>query len=77
MMENIFDTHKAVERLQASGAEKPLAEALVATIGEARNSNTVTKDYLTASLYKMALTIVLVNVTLTVSLTVSLIKLLP
>ena len=58
------------------------AEAIVT----ARNGEVVTREYLDAKLqhlaskiylYRMVLTIVLVNVTLTVSLTVGLIKLLP
>ena len=38
-----FDTHKAVKALQAAGAAEPLAEAVVATVGEAVGANVATK----------------------------------
>ena len=38
-----FDTHKAVKALQAAGAAEPLAEAVVATVGEAVGENVATK----------------------------------
>ena len=38
-----FDTHKAVKALQAAGAAEPLAEAVVATVGEAVGDNVATK----------------------------------
>ena len=38
-----FDTHKAVKALQAAGADEPLAEAVVATVGEAVGENIATK----------------------------------
>ncbi len=38
-----FDTHKAVKALQAAGADEPLAEAVVATVGEAVGENVATK----------------------------------
>ena len=61
-------------------------EAQALAIVSAKNGEVVTKEYLDEKLqhlaskidfYKLAPTIVLVNVTLTVSLTVGLIKLLP
>ncbi len=38
-----FDTHKAVKALQEAGAAEPLAEAVVATVGEAVGENVTTK----------------------------------
>lgn len=38
-----FDTYKAVKALQAAGAAEPLAEAVVATVGEAVGGNVATK----------------------------------
>ena len=38
-----FDTYKAVKALQAAGADEPLAEAVVATVGEAVSGNVATK----------------------------------
>ena len=38
-----FDTPKAVKALQAAGAAEPLAEAVVATVGEAVGENVATK----------------------------------
>ncbi len=76
------DTHKMVKSLIAAGFDEAQAEAVVTV----RNGEAATKEYLDEKLnrlaskidlYKMALTIVLVNVTLTTSLTVGLIKLLP
>ena len=78
----MIDTYKMVKSLIAMGFNEAQAEAIVT----ARNGEMVTKEYFDEKLqhlaskidlYKMVLTIVLVNVTLTVSLTVSLIKLLP
>ena len=39
----VFDTHKAVKALRQAGADEPLAEAVVATIGEAMHENLATK----------------------------------
>ena len=38
-----FDTHKAVKALRAAGADEPLAEAVVATVGDAIGENVATK----------------------------------
>ncbi len=38
-----FDTHKAVKALREAGADEPLAEAVVATVGEAMGENVATK----------------------------------
>ncbi len=38
-----FDTYKAVKALQAAGADESLAEAVVATVGEAVGGNVATK----------------------------------
>ena len=38
-----FDTHRAVKMLQQAGAEEPLAEAVVATIGTAVTANVASK----------------------------------
>jgi len=38
-----FDTHKAVKLLQDAGADEPLAEAVVATIGDAVGDQVATK----------------------------------
>ena len=38
-----FDTHKAVKLLREAGAEEPLAEAVVATVGDAMGENVATK----------------------------------
>ena len=78
----MIDTHKMVKSLMAAGFDEAQAEAIVT----ARNGDVVTREYLDEKLqhlagkidlYKVVPTIALVNVTLTVSLTVSLIKLLP
>ena len=37
------DTHKAVKALREAGADEPLAEAVVATVGEAMRENLATK----------------------------------
>lgn len=38
-----FDTHRAVKALCEAGAAEPLAEAVVATVGEAIGGNVATK----------------------------------
>ncbi len=38
-----FDTHKAVKLLREAGADEPLAEAVVATVGDAMGENVATK----------------------------------
>ena len=38
-----FDTHKAVKALREAGADEPLAEAVVATVGDAIGGNVATK----------------------------------
>ncbi len=38
-----FDTHKAVKALKEAGADERLAEAVVATVGEAMGENVATK----------------------------------
>lgn len=38
-----FDTHQAVKVLTAAGADESLAEAVVATVGEAVSGNVATK----------------------------------
>ena len=38
-----FDTYKAVKALREAGADEPLAEAVVATVGEAVSGNVATK----------------------------------
>ena len=42
-----FDTHKAVKALREAGADEPLAEAVVVTIGDALGENVDTKADLT------------------------------
>ena len=42
-----FDTHKAVKALREAGADEPLAEAVVVTIGDALGENVATKADLT------------------------------
>lgn len=78
----MIDTHKMVKSLMAVGFDEAQAEAIVTS----KNGEVVTKEYLDeklqhvaskVDLYKLALTIIVLNVTLTVSLTVTLIKLLP
>ena len=39
----VFDTHKAVKILQEAGANERLAEAVVATVGDAMGENVATK----------------------------------
>ena len=43
-----FDTHKAVKILQEAGANERLAEAVVATVGDAMGENMATKADLAA-----------------------------
>ncbi len=43
----VFDTHKAIKALQEAGANEPLAEAIVATVGEAMGGNVATKADIT------------------------------
>ncbi len=38
-----FDTHKAVKALREAGANEPLAEAVVTTVGEAIGGNVASK----------------------------------
>ena len=38
-----FDTHKAVKALKEAGADERLAEAVVATVGDAMGENVATK----------------------------------
>ena len=38
-----FDTHKAVKALREAGADEPLAEAVVVTIGDALGEHVATK----------------------------------
>ena len=38
-----FDAHRAVKALREAGADEPLAEAVVATVGEAMRENMATK----------------------------------
>lgn len=38
-----FDTHKAVKALREAGADEALAEAVVATVGDAIDGNVATK----------------------------------
>ena len=73
-----FDTHKAVKALKDAGAEERLAEAVVATVGDAVGGNVATKADLEplatkADLYRALLTTALA----TVAATVALVKLLP
>ncbi len=80
-----FDTHKAVKVLQAAGADESLAEAVVATVGEAMGENVATKAdiaglkadiaELEARLYRQLWLMAAGIVGLTVSLTVALVKL--
>lgn len=44
----VFDTHKAVKILQEAGANERLAEAVVATVGDAMGENVATKADLAA-----------------------------
>lgn len=44
----VFDTHKAVKTLQEAGANERLAEAVVATVGNAMGENVATKADLAA-----------------------------
>ncbi len=44
----VFDTHKAFKTLQEAGANERLAEAVVATVGDARGENVATKADLAA-----------------------------
>ena len=39
----VFDTHKAVKALREAGADEPLAEAVVVTIGDAFGENIATR----------------------------------
>ncbi len=39
-----FDTHKAVKALKEAGADERLAEAVVATVGDAMGENVATKS---------------------------------
>lgn len=73
-----FDTHKAAKALREAGADELLAEAGVATVGDAMGGNVATKAdlaeleaRLSRHLWAMAAGIV----GLTVSLTVALVKL--
>ncbi len=43
-----FDTYKAVKALREAGADEPLAEAVVVTIGDALGENVATKADLAA-----------------------------
>ena len=73
-----FDTHKAVKALREAGADEPLAEAVVATVGDAMGENVATKAYLAeleARLYRHLWAMAAGIVGLTVSLTVALVKL--
>ena len=42
-----FDTHKAVKALKEAGANEPLAEAMVETVGAAMGENMATKADMT------------------------------
>jgi hypothetical protein len=44
----VFDTHKAFKTLQEAGANERLAEAVVATVGDAMGENVATKADLAA-----------------------------
>ena len=44
-----FDTHKAVKALKEAGSDERLAEAVVATVGEAMGENVATKADVTAA----------------------------
>ncbi len=44
----VFDTHKAFKTLQEAGANERLAEAVVATVGDAMGENMATKADLAA-----------------------------
>ncbi len=80
-----FDTHKAVKALREAGADEPLAEAVVVTIGDALGENVATKADLAeikvnlaemeTRLYRHLRMMAAGVVGLTVSLTVALVKL--
>ncbi len=88
-----FDTHKAVTSLKNAGFDEAQAEAVVATLGEATNGRLATKDDLAdfttkadlrtviaelrADLYRQMWLMGASIVTLNVTLTVALVKLLP
>ncbi len=50
MIATMFDTHRAVKRLQSAGLDEPLAEAVVTAIGEATDGRLATKEDLVAAL---------------------------
>lgn len=72
MVDTIFDTLKAAKALQSAGVETRHAEAIVATIGDAINSNIATKTDLARLETRIVLAVVAVGGSV-----VALLKLLP
>ena len=79
-----FDTYAAAKALRAAGFNQDQAEAAVAMVRDAFTEGVATKADvraaaadLKADMMKIAIGIVIANATLTVGLTVALIKLLP